>query len=316
MLVVDGGDLFWRTPQMSPRQRTEQQIKAELQLEVLTDSGIDAMVPGQSDLALGVPWLQEKAAAFEAPYVAANLVCAGVAPFPPRVQVKVADLDVWVIGVLSPNEAVPEGCSVTEVRPAVERALADAGDAQLVVLLSRQSAGEDAALAEVEPRLDLIVGGGSRTTRPEPLILAHDTARLEVGSRGKKLALATVGWKPGAQGFHSAASVDAIEASMARMKKRQASTVEQLEKAEGSKSKERQEKRLQFYAKELAELEAELALARTPQAQPAHGIELSLLPLDSTIPDHPQTAEKLAATLAILEPLQNKPVTPEDLIGL
>ena len=186
----------------------------------------------------------------------------------------------------------------------------------MVVLLSRLSPSDDAALAQAEPGLDLIIGGGSKSTRSEPLLLDHATARIEVGSRGKKLALATVHWTPGADGFRSEATVAVLEKQLERMKERRASTLELLEQKEDPKSTERRQKRLEYYTEELAKLEARVGEARAPAAGPFHGLELVLRPLDSTVPDHPETAQKLASTLAQLEALQSRPVKPEDLRGL
>jgi len=301
---------------MSPRQVEEQRVKAALQFDVLTATGIDAMVPGQGDLALGLDWVMETAAAVKAPYVAANLQCGGEAPFPPLVRRDVADLSVVIIGVMSPSDQVPADCVVSEPGLAIQAALKEAGDASMVVLLSRLSANEDAVLAEAEPRLDLIVGGGSKMTSTEPKLLTHDTARIEVGSRGKKLALAKILWTPGADGFRSAGSVEALELQVERMKKRQASALTQLDQAKTENSKERQQTRLKYYAKEVDELEARLAEARAPSTKPAHRIELTLRALDSTVPDHPETAQKLAETLAEVEALQSRPLQPEDLQGL
>ena len=73
---------------------------------------------------------------------------------------------------------------------------------------------------------------------------------------------------------------------------------------------------MEYYTEELDKLEARVTEARAPAARPLHGLELVLRPLDSTVPDHPETAEKLASTLAQLETLQSRPVRPEDLQGL
>ena len=301
---------------MSERQVEEQRVKATLQLDVLTATGIDAMLPGQGDLALGLDWIQAKATEVKAPYVATNLKCGDTAPFPPLVRSTVADLSVVVVGVMSPSDQVPAGCVVSDPQPAVKDALDSAGDAALVVLLSRLTADEDATLAAAEPRLDFIVGGGSKTTRVEPLLLDHATARIEVGSRGKKLALAKVHWTPGADGFRSAETLEALEKQLERMQGRRASTLTLLDKATDQATRERQQKRLEYYIKELDALEARVAEARKPAAGPVHELELSLRSLDSTVPDHPETAQKLASTLAQLEELQSRPVRPEDLQGL
>ena len=47
-----------------------------------------------------------------------------------------------------------------------------------------------------------------------------------------------------------------------------------------------------------------------------HELKPSLRVLDSTVPNHPEKAQKLASTLAQLEELQIRPVRPEYLQGL
>ena len=304
MLVLDGGDLFWKTARMSDKRLRQQRRKGALQLDVLTTSGIHAMVPGKGDLALGVDWLTERAKATGAPYTAANLMCDGAAPFPPSQTATVAGLDIRVVGLLSDEALMPRGCVVAPAGPALARALEDAPDADLVVVLSRLSLDDDIALAEAEPRIDLIVGGGSQTARPTPKLLGHNTARIELGTRGKKLGVTTVHWEPGATGFAVQGSVEELEKQLDRLKKRRASAADHLERTDDERSKERQQRRLDHYDKEIPRVEAELAAARSESSGPMHGIDFELQSLGPGVADHPATAEKVAQALADIEAME------------
>ena len=289
---------------MSDKRLAQQQRKAVLQLDALTAVGVDAMVPGQGDLALGLAWVKEQAEAVGAPYTAANLLCDGEAPFPLSQAVDVQGVRVAVVGVLSPRDTVPDGCLVSAPEPAVSRALDTVGDTGLVVVLSRLTSEEDAALAEGEPRVDLIVGGGSQVARPTATLVGTDTARLELGTRGKKLGLATIDWTPGASGFRVDGAADAVEAQLNRVRARRESALAHHKRARDERSKERQQKRIEHYDKEIPRLEAELEVARSASSGPAHGIALELRGLNPDVADHPATAQKVQEALRDLEALE------------
>ena len=300
---------------MSDRRLAQQQRKGTLQLDVLTESGIHAMVPGEGDLALGVEWLQARAAAVAAPYTAANLVCGGERPFAEHRSVEVVGLELQVVGLVSPTAQLPRGCQALPPGAALASVLDREGTGDLVVVLSRLTPDEDRDLAEAEPRIDLIVGGGSQTARSAPQGLAHDTARLEVGSRGKKLVVAQVHWVPGASGFRVASSVEDLEGQLRRMQKRRDSAVAHRDRTTDARSKERQERRIAHYDEEIPKLEAQLAQAQAVQTGPAHTLDLALRSLDAGVADHPPTAERVAAAKADIEAMEASAATPAPLRG-
>ena len=297
---------MWKTAGLSDQRLAQQQRKGLLQLRALTDVGIDAMVPGQGDLALGVDWLKEQAAAVQAPYTAANLVCDGERLFPPSRTVEVAELDVLVVGVLSENDQVPERCQVMPAAPAIQAALDAEPTADLVVMLSRMDNLADEALAEAVPGIDLIVGGGSKGLRPEPQLLPERTARVEAGSRGKKLGIASVEWNPSARGFSLAGAVADLEAELAKMQKRRQSAVDHVARATSEKSKKRQERRVEYYNEQIPKLQQELADARASSDQPGHTLSLELRGLGADIVDHAATAARLEQALSDIESMETR----------
>lgn len=302
--MLDGGDLMWRSTRLSDRRLAQQQIKGKLQLSSLTERGIDAMVPGAGDLALGLGWLTDMASATGAPYAAANLTCDGTAPFPATRAIDIDGLKVVVAGVLATTDQVPEGCEVSEPEQALTAALAPITDAHLIVVLSRLDESADARLSMALPQVDLIVAGGSKSPRPTPTLTDTGAARLQMGARGKQLGQATITLVPGADRFSGALQVDDLAKDLARMKKRLASAEQQLAKAADDRSKERAQRRIDHYKSEIPKREAALAAARDSASKPAHTLEMRLTSLDDRVADHPATlaaVEQANADIAAFE---------------
>ncbi len=306
---------MWKTARLSDQRILQQQRKGALQLAALTSVGIDAMVPGQGDLSLGLDWLKQQAADVEAPYTAANLICDGERPFPPSRSVTVTGLDILVVGVLSQADQVPEPCTVSPAHPAVMAAVDAQPTVDLVVVLSRLDTLSDEALAEAIPRIDLVVGGGSKIGSAKPRMLAHGAAKVEVGTRGKKLGVARVHWDPAATGFVIAEAITDLEAQLTRMRKRRQSAVEHKARAKDERSRERQQRRVEHYDEQLEILEQELSTARAAAGQPGHTMELSLRGLTADIADHPATAAKVEAALAEIESMEATAVPAGPLRG-
>ena len=126
--MVDGGDFAWKTARLTADRLPQQRRKAELQLKAFTDLGIDGMVPGQADLALGVDWLKAAAAAVDAPLLAANLTCGGSAPFPATRRVTRDGITLGIVGVMSKKDAAPSGCSIDPPIAAVKAGIAALDD--------------------------------------------------------------------------------------------------------------------------------------------------------------------------------------------
>jgi len=280
---------MWRASRLSDSRLAQQQRKGKLQLESLTARGIDAMVPGAGDLALGLGWLQEQAVAAKVPYVAANLTCGEVRPFPALRTVDKSGVKVAIIGVLSPNDSVPEGCAVGDPEEAVKATLMDAGAPHLTVVLSRLDEAADARLGLAVPDVDLVIAGGSKAPRPTPTLMDSGAARIQHGARGKTLGIAELTILPEADRFSGVLQIDDLAGELERMKKRLVSAEKQLASAPHERAKERAERRLEHYKSEIPKREAAIAKAREVVSLPAHTIELTLKSLDDRVADHADT---------------------------
>ena len=98
--MVDGGDLGWKSHKVPKVRKEQQRLKAVLQNKSYALSGIDAMVPGEGDIALGWKWLKKQTERHELPMIAANLSCEGAALFPPSRVVERGGVRLGFVGVL------------------------------------------------------------------------------------------------------------------------------------------------------------------------------------------------------------------------
>ena len=116
-MVVDAGDLMWKSKTLGTSRIAQQRVKGRLQMEALVHSGVDAMVLGDADLALGLDWLGQQARELDLPYVATNFTCEGIT-MPSHRLVEVGDLRVGVLGSSDERagtapEVVPANTSIS-----------------------------------------------------------------------------------------------------------------------------------------------------------------------------------------------------------
>lgn len=301
---MDGGDFGGKANRVSEQRLPQQRRKAQLQLQSFALVGMDGIVPGPADLALGPAWLAEQAAAAGVPLVAANLSCSGLAPEPARTVV-VGGLKVGLVGVLDEEEAVHPDCEVGPPGPAAASALAALGEVDLVVALSRLNPSKEPQLIEDVPQIEVVVSGGSLVARSEPRLLSGGAVHLEAGSRGKKLGVATIALSPGAKGFGAAAQLEAAEEKLERSRKRAQTAQQQLDKAATEAQKARARRRVEYFEKKLPEDEAALAELRAEVAAqgPTHRIDYALVPLGDNVEDHVPTVALLDEAKADIERL-------------
>ncbi len=304
LFVVDGGDFAWKSPVVSPERLSQQRRKGQLQLDAFALVGMDGMVPGDGDLALGLDWLTEEVSRTGAPMLAANLECGGQAPFPPARTVAREGVTLGLVGLLGKALTVPEGCVVTDPRTSLVSALAGLQETDLVVLLSHQDPTEvEALLADVHD-VDLVVSGGTGSAHADPRSLPGSALLLASGSRGKKLGKASITLVPGGSGFEAEAAREKLEDRQRRIERKRASAQKQREAApaEGSdRSIERADKRIEFYDRELAELAAERAALQVEDAPLRHRLSHQLVGLTVAVADHPETAALLVAAKEEIE---------------
>jgi 2',3'-cyclic-nucleotide 2'-phosphodiesterase (5'-nucleotidase family) len=265
-------------------------------------SGIDAIGLTPSDLAIGWPEVQRLATEHELPYLAANFSCDDVAPFPASLVVERGGVSIGFVGAyLGPVPEDAVGCASSEAIPAVATAIAGlSAPVDLVVVLGAWDAKNAQALAEAVPAMDFIVTA-SNLTLPEGRPLTQDDWMLGAGSRGKKIGLLTGELVPGASGWQGASPGAALSDRIDSYRKRLASNEERLSTATEDRAKQRAERQVNFYKKEIERLEAELAAATAPRDVPANTFSTSLESLGKSVGDHEATVAKVTACNAELE---------------
>ncbi len=305
--MVDAGDLTWKRAQIEPNRVLQQQRKGELQHASVALTGIDAMVPGEADLALGLPWLTAQATRHALPFVAANLTCDGVAPFPASRTVSRGGVEIGFVGVIDPD-LVSGTCAASDPKQAV-RAAVDAwgGSRDLVVVLAHQPAPKDKDLAQAVPGIDLIVNGHGKRSNPVPTRLPGDVLQLGAGSRGKKLGVAEITLRAEARGFHLLSSKEQVEDRLSDARKRAERNRGRVEKAKTDRLRQRAEGRQPRLDQRVADLEAELALADAPPPQDKHGIKNRLRALGEEVEDHPGTLVLVEAAKVDIDALAHAP---------
>ncbi len=292
---------MWKTAHIGDDRALQQQEKGVLQLDVLMASGIDAMVPGEHDLALGRDWLKGQAERVQAPYVATNLWCGGEPLFPRSRTVDIAGKRVLITGLLSPEAELPADCRADAPVALLQREIKEHPDHDLVVVLSRLSMDGDAELASEVPEVDLIVGGGSVTARPSPAQLRNGAVRLEAGSRGKLLVVADIEMVSGGRGFAAANANDDLQSTLDRTRSRRDKAIAQEAEATSDARRESATRRRTHLDGEVLRLEQELAAVQAAAQQPSHSLHLRQVSLDDAIADDPPTLVKVEATKAAIE---------------
>lgn len=295
VFVVDAGNLSWKSDTIAESRLVQQREKARVQHAALKLGGIDGMLPGAADLALGSAWLAEQAREQDLPFVAANLSCDGAAPFPGARRVERGGLALVVAGVLQDGTEVG-GCVATDPVPALQAALTEAGEADLVVVLAHQDPLLDETLAAAIDAVDIVVNSGSGAQYNSPKALPGAAVQLASGSRGKKLGVARVELQPGGSGFVVDSQRAVLAERIERAERRLEFSRERLAQAEDDLARERANNQLSHYAEQKAELEAELAALTQPGAEGEvvrHRISHELLDLGRDVADDPAVAALL-----------------------
>jgi Cytochrome c554 and c-prime len=293
--VVDGGDWAWKTARINERMLPSQQRKGQLIAESFTLSGIDGMVPGEGDLAMGLPWLKEQVARLELPMLAANLVCAGEAPFVAQRVVEREGVKLGLVGVVGTGIELGPDCSASDPVAATVSAVAVLRDAgvDLVVVLSHQDGGADRSLAEAVPDIDLVVNGHARLTHTSPRQLPGAALELAAGSRGKHLGVASGVLVPGGSGFQGGADgAGTIAQRLDGLRTRRQKQVERIEEGRATftpAALDSAEKQLARIDEQVKDLEGQLAALTTADLSVHHRLSSKAVDLEEAVADHPAT---------------------------
>ena len=296
MFVVDAGDLSWKSKTLAANRLPQQREKARVQHQALMAGGMDGMVPGDGDLALGSSWLAEQAEASKLPYVAANLLCDGAPLFPGARRVEKGGVSLVIAGVLQEGTTVG-GCVAGDPVEGLRSALAGMGEADLLVVLSHEDPSLDEALAEAIPEIDLVVNGGVGAQYNTPNSLPGQALQLAAGSRGKKVGVARIELQPGGSGFLLDNERAVLAERIYRAERRLVFAKERVAKAQGEKDElavERAQNHVDHYQTQLDELKTSLASATSPEEVVHHSLANELVNLGEEVADDP-------AILAIME---------------
>lgn len=300
---MDAGNLFSGKPVLADKDRPQQVEKAKLQAAAYALAGVDAMLPGAGDLALGFDTVREIAKAHQLPYVAANLECGGGAVFPASITIERGGVDIAFVGVVGNNLKEPT-CHAQEPVAAVKAAV-EAAKADVVVVLSGQKAQEDEALAAAIPAISLIVNGQDRQQLEQPRPLPNGGLFLASGSRGKQLGVLSFALTPGATSWRDTKVLSRMAEQKDTYVLRRKELEERIARETDAKAKERLQKQADFMTKKAGEIDAQLEAA-AKQAGPAHAVTNTLVDMGAEIADHPATAALVAAAkevIAKVEPI-------------
>lgn len=160
-------------------------------------SGIDAIALGEHDWWLGTPFVHATVREHSLPVLAANLTCDGEAPYPGGVTIARGGLRFGVVGVTA---GVPDGCDVADPRIRAESALAELGDVDISILLAPEGDRSLDAWGADQQAFDLVIVGNSDLPSATGAPWG-DGWRVQSGSRGKQLGVATIEPVPGGDGL-------------------------------------------------------------------------------------------------------------------
>ncbi len=292
--MVDAGDLLAPYVDLVMSEKGQRRVKAELLLEVMAKTGIDAMTVGRPDFAFGKDFLVRNAAAWGLPYVCANLADSETKAliFPPGRIVQAGEVGVGVFGLIGKGY-VASGLEVTDPLEAARVTVADlrARGATLIVALANQTAPENDRLARKVDGIDIIVAGSSHR-KLDPPAGDRDTLIVEPGSKGKYFGLLELYLHLGGRGFSDLGAARRLEERAERFRHRVVQVQARLKTSTRPREQRRLRRQLEVFEKAIREAET----AETVDGS-SHGFVNRVIPLGREIPDDPGVARLVSQAL-------------------
>lgn len=248
--MVDGGDLLWSSIRLPEPKVEEAKVKAELIAESLALAGIDAMVPGKNDFALGMERLKDYQQRLKLPYVAANLVCDGKAPFE---ATRVVERDGWrvtFVGVVPEGDEI-EGCVASEPFAALKALSSELGPADILIALGPFSNQNADAVVEALPNVDFIVAQ-NESTMVSPKEIGTGHFLLGSGGRGKKVGVLKATRIPDGKGWRNMNPGDEIEGRIESSQRRLDAAKRRIEKAKDEEARQKAQEQADKLEQELS----------------------------------------------------------------
>lgn len=289
VVVVDAGDLLWKAPVVPPSERAQVEIKADLIAEAYALGGLDAMVPGEGELALGVDTFLSLVDKYKLPVVAANLRC-GDRTFPDSRLVERAGRRIGIVGV---TDEAPEGCELT--RPPAdglraglaELGVGTPGAPDLVIGLVHGTSATDRQLTQQVAGLDFLVNGHQRMGLRSPNALEGGTWELGAGSRGKTLGILELEFVDGAAGWRDVKAAEDLEQRLKSTEARAEAARTAVSDAADASSLARAQRRVEYFDQQLAELRAQLDAASSEVGATSNRYSNLLAELSDEVDEEP-----------------------------
>jgi len=306
-VIVDGGDLFWKSGALPEAERPERLLKARLIAEAFAD--VDALVPGEGDLSFGIDTYLELTEGL--PVLAGNLTC-GEHSWPLTRTLERGGRSVGLIGVVG---APGEGCDLSEEpAAAAARGIEELGEVDVVVLISHSQSAVDQAISREVPGIDFVLNGHARQTWPNPRALDGGGFHLGSGSRAKKLGWLEMTFVEGAEAWVDASGTALLEDDRARLLERLETAKGQVAASETPEDEERYQTRVAYYEGELERIRAEIIAAESTEAGRVNSFRNQLIPLDSKYEGHAAMDARVQETkeaITALAPKEYESTAPE-----
>jgi len=293
--------MLWARQSVPAKEKEQRQIKAELLLDGVALLGVDALGPGDGELAFGLDFLVSEATRRGLPYVSANLASKdGALVFPASRVVVRGELKIGVTSVLSDQLHVAGGRVLpaqSSLKAAVAKLRAEE-QVDLVVVLSHLGLSADKGLPNEVPGIDLIFGGHSRSHQEDPLLVGN-TAIFQAGSRGKHLGQVTLSLREGGVGWFDPAAQLRSAAQRKQLVDQIRDYQAQLATLgpDGESKRSRLERVVEFSQRRLA------ALPEAPAGSSnSHVLNSTKIPLDRSLADHEKMKELVGVALERLGP--------------
>lgn len=292
--------MLWSGANVEPAERNQREQKATLLLDAMQGMALDALAPGDGDLAFGLPFLLDGAKSRALPYVSANLQGAdGALLFPASRLVARGGHKVGITSVFS-GDVGTSGAVVGDPVPALQKAIEDLrtkDGADVVVVLAHVSKPLEDELAQRVPGIDLMVLGHSRAMHPT-VPSVNGVPTLSAGSRGKHLGQAVLRFTPGGKGFSDPGAAADVERQRQQLQGQIERYEAQKAKVPDDRGRERMEKTIAFTRKRLESLSV-------PQAPtgPTHQLSHRAVEMNLAIPDATEMKARVDRTLEALGPM-------------
>jgi 2',3'-cyclic-nucleotide 2'-phosphodiesterase (5'-nucleotidase family) len=163
-LTLDGGNLLFKQERLAPGLLMQEKITAEGIIESYNLMGYDAVAIGRNDLAAGLGFLQDQAAASKFTWLSANLVSKsnGEPLFSPSLIRKVGDISVGIIGLTDIKEAQrfqeEEGAVLLPWQTVLPKLVADlTPKCDLLILLSNNEPKQNEEIATSFTDIHIII---------------------------------------------------------------------------------------------------------------------------------------------------------------